>query len=132
MNIDKYVGIAIDNLTAQNCITRIAPTQSRQVLHLQTFKISPDGIPVKSEQAEYKTVYALDFVLKDKPENMHDTGHSLFVLFRGEKIWQYKRRFWLFDLKFYFYRAKFLKLYNLVADFYSEKAQQLLFEKLGA
>lgn len=126
MNYQELLDCALKNLGALNCVTRIAPTQSIQAKHFQTFMMTPSQYKAFKSTGHSNTIYALDFLVKYKPENMHDNGHYICIMYQGEKIFEKKRKH-LLDFGFYKVLKDFEKTYNLINDYHvEEKREQLL------
>lgn len=126
MNYKELLDCALKNLMEPNCVSRIAPTQSIQAKHFQTFKMTPNQYKTFKSSGHSNTVYALDFLVKYKPENIHDNGHYICVMYQGEKIFEKKRKgFW--DFGFRKVLKDFERTYDLINDFHAEqKREQLL------
>lgn len=115
----ELLNLAIANLKEKNCIVRVMPTQSRQILHFQTFKATPEEYEEFKKTGHCKTIYALDFIIKYRAENMHDTANCCWILFQGEKIYERKKGF--FDFEFFKIRKDFENTFNAITDFIRNK-----------
>lgn len=130
MNYNDLLNTAKRNLTEKNCITRIMPTQSVQVLHFQTCKFTEEEYKMYKEQGNAKTIYALDFVIKFKPENMHDHGNCVFVMFQGEKVFEMDKRH-IFDREFAKVQRDFVEAYKEIKEYQAAKKSKVLEGLLG-
>lgn len=130
MNYKDLLKLAKRNMTAKNCITRIMPTQSIQVLHFQTCKLTEENYRIFKEKGTAKTIYALDFVLKFKPENMHDHGNYAFIMFQGEKVFEAEKKH-LLDFGFNSVKNDFLEAYNEIKEYQAAKKAKILENTLG-
>lgn len=125
MNYKDLLDMALHNLQEKNCVTRCAPTQSVQALHFQTFKMNDYQYKEYKKTGHSKTVYALDFIIKYKPENIHDNGHYLCIMFQGEKIFEKKRK-GLLDFGFKRVLKDFEATYNQINQFHAQEKRELL------
>lgn len=130
MNHRDLLDIALKNLYEKNCVTRIAPTQSVQALHFQTFKMTGAQYSEFKKTGHSKTLYAIDFIVKYKPENIHDTHDYVCIMFQGEKIFE-KQRKGLFDGSFKRILKDFETTYKLINDFHANEKRVLLASILG-
>lgn len=126
----KLLDTALNNLYQPHCVTRIQPTQSVQALHFQTFKMTDAQYKEYKATGHSKTVYALDFIVKYKPENMHDNGHYLCIMFQGEKVFEKKRK-GLLDVGFKRVLKDFETTYKLINEYHAHKKRELLASIIG-
>lgn len=121
----RYLFLAVKNLRAPNSVSRVCPTQSVQALHFQTCRMDREAFREFKQKGSARTLYALDFIVKFRPENMHDNGHYLCIMFQGERIYERKRRHVL-DIGFYRMRRVFLRAYQKIqAHAAQEKTHRL-------
>lgn len=125
MTHKELLDLALTNLTEKNCVTRIAPTQSIQALHFQTFKMTDAQYREFKKTGHSKTVYAIDFIVKYKPENIHDTHDYVCVMFQGEKIFE-KQRKGLLDCCFKKILKDFETTYNAIQEYKANEKRELL------
>ena len=130
MNYKDYLAIALKNLTEKNCVTRISPTQSVQAKHFQTCKMTPTQYKRFKKEGTSNTEYALDFIMKYKPESMHDNGHYICIMFRGERIFELKRKHF-FDREFNKVRKDFELVFDTIKRYHAGKAEEQLKEILA-
>lgn len=130
MNYKDLLRQAKANMAAKNCITRVMPTQSIQVLHFQTCKFTEENYRIFREKGTAKTIYALDFVIKFKPENMHDHGNYAFIMFQGEKVFEAEKKH-LFDFGFNKVKKDFVEAYNEIKAYQAAKKENVLRSVLG-
>ena len=121
----ELLDLATKNLTEKNCVTRIAPTQSIQALHFQTFRMTDAQYREFKKTGHSKTVYAIDFIVKYKPENIHDTHNYVCIMFQGEKIFE-KQRKGLLDVVFKRVLKDFETTYKTIQDFKANEKVELL------
>lgn len=121
---------AVHNLQSKYCVARTVPTQSVQALHFQTCKMTEKQFNEYQAKGTAKTVYALDYIIKFKPENIHDNGHYLAIMFQGEKVYERKRKHWL-DFGFYLARRDFLRAYREIKEYHANKKRAALSRLLG-
>jgi hypothetical protein len=126
----NLLDIAVENLSKTNAITRVVPQQNRQVKHYQTFLMTNGQMAEFKEKKESKTIYAIDFVIKYSPDDIHDTGHYIFIMFQGEKIFERKRKT-IFDFGFYKILRDFEAAHRAISKHYADEKRALLFEKIG-
>lgn len=125
MNYKELLDVALNNLYQSNCVTRTVPTQSVQALHFQTFKMTDAQYKEYKATGHSKTVYALDFIVKYKPENMHDNGNYLCIMFQGEKVFEKKRK-GLLDMGFKRTLKDFEATYKLINEYHAHEKRELL------
>ena len=130
MTYIDYLEIAEKNLEADCAVTRVMPTQSIQAKHFQTCKFTEVQYKKYEKSGTANTIYGLDFLVKYKPENMHDNGHYICIMFRGEKVFELKRKH-IFDFKFYRVRKQFEMVFDTIKRYHSDKAEALLKEILA-
>lgn len=130
MNYKDYLALAIVNLGKDCTVTRIAPTQSIQAKHFQTCKFTEVQYKKYEKNGTANTIYGLDFLVKYKPENMHDNGHYICIMFRGEKVFELKRKH-IFDFKFYKVRKHFELVFDTIKRYHSDKQEKVLKEILA-
>lgn len=125
MNYKELLDLATKNLYDPNCVTRAVPTQSVQALHFQTFKMTPNQYKAFKSTGHSNTVYALDFIVKYKPENIHDTHNYVCIMFQGEKIFE-KQRKSVLDVGFYKVLKDFETTYKLIQEYHAYEKRELL------
>ena len=130
MTYKQLLDVALNNLYQPQCVTRCVPTQSVQALHFQTFKMTDAQYKEYKATGHSQTVYALDFIVKYKPENMHDNGHYLCIMFQGEKIFEKKRK-GLLDVAFRHVLKDFEATYKRVSEFHAHEKRELLSSIIG-
>lgn len=129
MKYRELLDLATKNLYEPNCVTRIAPTQSIQALHFQTFKMTEAQYKEFKKTGHAKTIYAIDFIVKYKPENIHDTRHCLCIMFQGEKIFE-KQRHSVLDIGYKRVLADFEATYRLIQEYKAYEKRELLADLL--
>lgn len=129
MNYKELLDLATKNLYEKDCITRIAPTQSIQALHFQTCKLTDAQMRAFKKTGHSETIYAIDFIVKYKPENIHDTRHYVCIMFQGEKIFE-KQRKGLLDVGFKRVLNDFETTYNLIKEYKAYEKREILADLL--
>ena len=130
MNYKTLLDLAVKNLKNPYCVSRVQPTQSVQALHFQTFKMSEAQYKVYKATGHSQTVYAIDFIIKYKPENMHDNGHYLCIMFQGEKVFEKKRR-GVWDVGFKRVLKDFETTYRQINEHHAGAKRELLARLIG-
>ena len=130
MNYKELLNLAIKNLETPYCVSRVQPTQSVQALHFQTFKMNESQYQTYKKTGHSQTVYALDFIVKYKPENIHDNGHYLCIMFQGEKVFEKKRK-GLLDRSFYRVLRDFETTHKTIQAFHADKKRKILQNLIG-
>jgi hypothetical protein len=87
--------------------------------------MTPNQYKAFKSSGHSNTIYALDFLVKYKPENIHDTRHYVCIMYQGEKIFEMKRKS-IFDRKFAKVLKDFEHTYELINDFHAEEKRELL------
>lgn len=129
MNYKTLLDLCLKNLYEKDCVTRCVPTQSVQALHFQTFKMTPSQYKEYKAKGHSNTIYAIDFIVKYKPENIHDNGHYLCIMYQGEKIFEKKRKG--LGVGFRGVLKDFEATYNLIQEYHAHEKRELLQSIIG-